>query len=182
MKTCEEMRRAVWAHQEAAKLLSRAKYQVSVFAPYSFADGFQIMLKGRFDVLPTFCDAIVDVKKTKDATPNGFGKEIYNYGYHIQAGFYTMIWNLINGAEDRRENFGIIAVQEDAFVDDRNQIYGVGVYSIKPELMDLARAIISRGMEKYRFCQETDTWPGVEQELQWVDIPAWAHRQEQEAA
>lgn len=172
------MSQAVWAHPAAAQLLSRGKYQVTIYAPYTFPDGYTIETKARVDVLPAFDAALADIKKTVDAG-DGFGREIFNYSHHIQAGWYRRAHNTIV-ADDPRESFVFIAVQEDAEVDDRDQVLGVGVYALKPDALDLADEIIEAGMRRFRACQELNQWPGVEKELRWVDLPQWALSKENE--
>jgi hypothetical protein len=169
----ERMAKAVWAFEPAASLIAKAKFQVTVYAPYTFPDGYTIETKARIDILPTFAAAVVDLKKTVDASPDGFGKQVFDFGYHLQAGWYRKAYNTIAG-DDPRDSFVFIAVQEDAEVDDRDEVLGVGVYSLKPDALELSDDIIEAGMRRFRACQELNKWPGVEKELQWVDLPKWA--------
>jgi hypothetical protein len=180
LKKLERMTAAVWALEPAARLIAKARFQVTIYAPYIFPDGYTIETKARVDVLPTFDAALIDVKKTVDASPDGFGREIFNYNHHLQAAWYRRAWQTLNATDDPREDFGFIAVQEDAEVDDCGEVLGAGAYSLKLDALELADTLVEAGMRKFRACQELNKWPGVEKELCWVDLPRWATSKENE--
>lgn len=56
------------------------------------ADGFDdVPLKSKIDAMSVVdgkCDLVIDLKTTKDASPEAFAKSCETYGYHRQAAFY----------------------------------------------------------------------------------------------
>jgi hypothetical protein len=57
--------------------------------------------KCRFDKLATVGakPVIVELKTTKDAGPNSFGKDLYSYGYAAQAAYYVDAHKIITGTD-----------------------------------------------------------------------------------
>ncbi len=176
----KSMKAAVWAHPEAAGLLARAKTQVSVFSFYTFSDGVTIPIRGRLDILPDFSPSIADQKKTVDATQAGFGDQIQKLGMHFQGAMYRYLYNSVNGADQPRNDFRFIAVQEDAWVDDQGEIYGVGVYPMTDDDFAAGEALLHRDMETLRHCMESGKWPGWSKDAQWAKRPQWAAAREME--
>lgn len=82
---------------------------------------------------------IIDLKKTQDASPDGFTKAIANYRYDIQAAWYI----------DVCESAGI-AIKEFIFVcvEDKEP-FMVGVYTLSAEWFNLGRAEYKRALDIY---------------------------------
>lgn len=111
---------------------------------------------------------IVDLKSTKDASPEAFGRAAYNYRYHVQSPFYV---------DGTNASFGHEAVQEFVFVAVESEPpYGVGVYFIGKEDMELGRRDYKRNLATYVACKESGIWPAYSQAIEPLRIPTWAHR------
>ena len=79
--------------------------EASLFAKH----GTGLLLKARPDIYSKKLKAMGDAKTTQDASPMGFGREIFKRGYHIQAAHYLMVaeacgWEV--------EHWGFLAVSK----------------------------------------------------------------------
>lgn len=127
----------------------------------------EVLCKGRVDRYCTFrgWKVHVDLKGTTDASPDGFCREIYQYGYHIQAAMYLDGANAIVRA-DRR--YAFIAVE-------KSPPYVVGIYELDAGAIAHGRAEYKRLLHVLRECQEKDRWPDyTTDEILRVSLPKWA--------
>ncbi len=95
-------------------------------------------------------DAIIDLKTTREISPDGFRRSILRYGYHRQAAFY------LNGAlsvERQRKNFFWIA-QESV------PPFDCVVYEPGPDMISQAAETLYRWLAQIGECRERDEWPG----------------------
>lgn len=75
------------------------RIECSLFAPLQFKSSeTTIQLKGRPDLIPSG-PAYLDPKTTLSAHPADFAKSVHGYGYAIQAGFYCLLSELLQGHE-----------------------------------------------------------------------------------
>ena len=98
----------------------------------------------------------IDLKSTKDGSPEGFFWEIKRWGYNYQAAFYKRGIDLAYaaaGVKRRAGAFIIIAIEN-------FPPYEVAVYMITEEIMAEAQTRINASLERYADCLSTDTWPG----------------------
>lgn len=160
-------RDAVWAHPMAKQLLSgHGEAEVSL----SWADDETgIPCKARLDRRSPHIagGAIVDLKKTRDASKRAFERAIYTYGYHLQAGWY------IDGCHDvglAAEHFVIIA-QEDF------PPYATAVYRVNEAAIDAGRETMRPLVRLYAECVEKNEWPGYAPDVRDVFLPDYAWHQ-----
>ena len=110
--------------------------------------------------------AILDVKTTKDSSIGGFSKSIANFGYDVQAAYYTDGLKSVIGKE---LPFLFLAVESDA-------PHNVALYRADPEMMEVGRKKCRAGLMLMKWCQESGQWPGYqpggEEEL--ISLPVWA--------
>ena len=109
--------------------------------------------------------AIVDLKTTRDASPDRFRKDIFNYTYYLQAALY------LRGAQalDRDlDHFVIVAVE-------KKPPYGVQVYRISDALTKEVKGQLNDLLYLYSACMENDEWPGYPDEIRDISVPSWAH-------
>ena len=101
-------------------------------------------------------DIVIDLKSTKNGSPEGFYWEIKKYGYNYQAAFYKRGVDLAYaaaGVKRKVKAFIIIAIENFA-------LYEVATYMITEEIMAEAQIQINANLERYAECLATDTWPG----------------------
>lgn len=154
----EGIARSVAAHPTVSSLLSEGDCEVS--AVLEGAPG----LKARFDWLRP--DGIIlDLKTTISAHPDAFEQAIFKYGYHIQAAWYSQVYQLVTGKDP--EAFILIAAE-------KAPPFAVSVFLIKAETLQIGQDLIALNMPKLFECWRNDEWPGYPSEIREVGIPAWA--------
>ena len=155
------MRDAVHNNKTAAKLLKNGIAEKSVF----WRDKLGFMCKVRPDWLPGN-DIIVDLKTTKDASPDGFPKECANYNYALQAVFYCSGLTAATGKEHNPENFLFIAVES-------APPHGVGIYHLNFQSIDFAKTQLRKLRLKYDDCLKNEIYPGYKDQLTSISLPPW---------
>lgn len=157
------MQDAVMAHPVARKLFTGHKAEESVFWD---EDG--LTLKCRPDAWKP--GLLVDLKTTRDANPNEFGKTAHEYGYHQSAGHYI---DGVKAATGEELPFHFVLVEKTA-------PYLVSVVELDVEAVNLGRQLNDRAKRIYRECVETNTWPGYPTATQPIWLPMWAVYQTEE--
>lgn len=154
------IRDAVRAHPAAAKALAGSPViEQSIFWHHAGVD-----CRCRPDAV-TAGGVIVDLKTTKDASPDGFARSIAGYRYHVQAAFYSDGYRAAFGAAPR--GFVFIAVETEP-------PYLVGVYVASETMVLRGRADYEADLARFRECRDADTWPGYSDAPLTLDLPKWA--------
>lgn len=163
--TVREMAAALRQHKLASALLreGRGEAELSGF----WTEG-GIWRRCRWDWLPDWRALAVDYKTCADASPAGFAKAIDNYGYHIQAEFYSDGYQALIG---ERPQFTFIA-------QEKEPPYLVGVYQVDAEARQVARGQIERALRIYRRCTQAGEWPGYSEETVTLALPTWSKNRE----
>ena len=160
------MREAVLTHPVANALLERGG-ESELSCTWMREDlSPPVMCKGRFDRITSQVDggAIIDIKKTRDASRHAFERAIFQYGYHRQAAFY------LDGAARLGMpvgHFVIIAVEPEP-------PYAVAVYRIIEGALEAGAAQLDALLAKYAQCSDRDEWPGYPEQVQDIALPSWA--------
>lgn len=150
------MHDAVMAHPEARALLTGHRPETSVFWE---EDGLH--LKCRPDAWQH--GLLIDLKTTRTADPNEFGRTAAEFGYHQSAGHYIDGVKAITGEE---LPFKFILVEKTA-------PYFVSVVELDIEAVGIGRQLNDRAKRIYRECTETGRWPGYTNSEP-VNLPMWA--------
>lgn len=125
-----------------------------------------VLFKGRLDRLlfrPSSSIAI-DLKTTRDASPEGFSKIILDRGYHRQAAIYMTGCAILGRPV---EAFVIVAVENSA-------PYNCSVYELSSDFLMLGLAEVKALAKRYKFCVEKDYWPGYTTGVEVIEPPKWA--------
>lgn len=149
---------ALLANDEARELIQGAAYEQSYFwnDPES-----GLLLKARPDILHR--NIIVDLKSCADASPQAFQRDIYTYGYYIQA---PMMQDAIKAIENRYiETFINVCVE-------KTYPWNVGIYIIDQEAIDLGRVKYKQASVELSRCIAYNEWPGYE--IATIGLPRWA--------
>lgn len=109
-------------------------------------------------------NVIVDLKTTEDASPEGFAKSMANYRYDVQAAYY--LDGVQQATGKRPKAFVFIAVE-------KKPPYGVGVYVLDSDSLELGRAQYQHDLRIYAECVRTGEWPGYGDKIQTISLPAW---------
>lgn len=107
-----------------------------------------------------------DVKTTSSsAAPAAFGRTAAQFGYHVQAAFYTDAYELLTGV---RPEFPFVVVEKTA-------PHLVSVVNLDDEAVDVGRSRYRDALDTYTRCTETGVWPGYTETLaETVALPRWA--------
>lgn len=165
LRTVHEMAAALRQHKLASALLREGRGEAELSGFWQ-AEG--VWRRCRWDWLPDWRALAIDYKTCADASPDGFAKAIDNYGYHIQAEFYSDGYEALIG---QRPEFAFIA-------QEKEPPYLVGVYQVDPEARAIARGQIDKALRLYRRCAETGEWPGYSEEITTLALPTWSKNRE----
>jgi hypothetical protein len=107
---------------------------------------YEVDCKGMLDYHLPQADMIIDLKTTKDASYNGFMRSVKKFKYHKQAAFY------MDAVKAYR--FIIIAVE-------KTPPFAINVFELGDDMIDEGRDMYNNELEIYKYCMETDYWPGT---------------------
>jgi len=159
-QTARAMAHAVAQHPDAKQFLSNGRAELSIV--WDDADT-GVRLKARLDYWRP--PAIVDYKTAANASPAGFVKAIWNYGYHVQAALYR------DGAR------AALGEPEPEFVfiaQEKQPPYDMIVRPAGESVLVGGRLAYKRALYDYKRCVETGDWPGYERTFEPLELPAWA--------
>jgi hypothetical protein len=158
----EGIKTSIQAHPAASKCLLTAGLNECTFIAKDPVTGLD--LKCRPD---RFTDSgwVVDLKTTQDASTAEFAKSIHKFGYHIQAAFYLHTIEIATGR--RPLGFIFMAVEKTA-------PYAVQMLRLGESSMQLGNEIVQLQLARLAYCLAADSWPGYEDSVVDVELPAWA--------
>jgi hypothetical protein len=167
----QEMAAAIQAHPTAAALLQRDSglpEQTIVWQDKAT----KAWCRSRVDWLRHSAQGqrllIVDFKTTLAADGISFGKSAANYGYFLQAAFYTAGARAVG--LDAEPAF-VMVVQE------KTAPYLVNVVQLDDTALHLGDMLMRSALERYAECRRTGHWPGFGPEVELVPLPSWFLRQ-----
>lgn len=120
-----------------------------------------IKCKGKADYFlkhPKYGRTVVEVKKTQDASPSGFSRQIYNLHYHMGAA-----WYLEGFCAD---TFIFIALED-------KPPYATGVYIADSSLLDEGERLAQELLDKLQICNTEKRFPGYTKGVANIALPAW---------
>lgn len=164
MTSAQRMASAVAQHQTASKLFVGGKAEVTIVASIN-----GVACKIRLDYLIEHDDhvQIIDLKSTKDASPEAFSRDSWNFGYHWQSGLYSEITaGEFNG---KPVLFSIVAVES-------SLPHDVVVYDVPQELTDFGFQRCLEQIAKFDECKSSGNYPGISDVPLELGVPSWAHK------
>lgn len=167
LATAQAQAAAVRALPDVAALLADGVAEVSAFW---IDEGTGELCKCRPDWVSPAGDGVIliDGKTTQDASPDGFGRAIWNYAYHLQAAWYSDGYEAATG---QRVHGFVFAAVESAWP------HAAAAYMLGDDVLELARADNRRMLNLYAECKRTGVWPGYSTGVSLITLPAWAQRQ-----
>lgn len=111
---------------------------------------------------------LVDGKTCQDASPEGFARTIWNFGYHLQAAHYTGGFTAATGLQVR--GFVFAAVES-------SWPHAAAAYVLDDAVLAHARAENRRLTDLYAACKAKNEWPGYAPEIQPITLPRWAMKE-----
>ncbi|MBZ6102778.1 PD-(D/E)XK nuclease-like domain-containing protein [Streptomyces olivaceus] len=116
---------------------------------------------------------VVDYKTAKAVDEAALAKAVYDRGYHAQAAFYL----------DGVKTAGLHGDQEPAFIfvfQAKTAPYLVHLVELDFPALALGGARNERALRIYAECERTGSWPGFNDRITYLPLPAWAERRDQE--
>lgn len=140
--------------------------QISNAEVSAFAIGpHDVPMKSKFDGLIMHRDVAVDLKTTEDASDK-FARSVISFGYHIQAAFYSDVYQAVTGRPLKKFIFVCV---------EKRPPYSVGVYELDDTFIELGRAKYQAAAERFRYCTDNNYWPDYNEGcLTTLTCPAWA--------
>lgn len=142
MALCRACADAVMSHSESNVFISGGAAEQSFFG---HMDGIEC--KCRPDYYREDLGIIIDVKTTLNASPDGFIRDIANFGYYVQAAFYM---DLLKSLGLPANKFLFICVE-------KKDPYMVGLYELDHVSLDFGRDEYMRALEIYRNIEKFKT-------------------------
>jgi len=99
------------------------------------------------------------------ATPEGFAKAIYNFGYHQSAAFYSDAIKAIYGHHPTHWVHVVV---------EKEPPFSVSLYELPGEDIERGRLLNRRAIDLFARCLETGEWPGYADVPRQVGLPVWA--------
>jgi hypothetical protein len=129
-----------------------------------------LLLRARYDIVPGG-NVIPDIKSTIDASPEGFGNQVWNLNYGAQCAHYLHVWNLAHpNAKYRKEHFVFLAVEkEPPFLS--------AMYLAPQSLIQYWDAMLRARRYVIASCLSSGTWPGypiTDLRNSEFELPKWA--------
>lgn len=158
------MARAVRRHPLASAILSQGRAEVSY---YWTDEATGVTCRARADWLRegTAADCIADLKTCQDASVDGFGKTIANFGYALSAAHYLDGYEALTG---RRIPLYLIAVETAA-------PHFVQVHEIPSDWLADAAVRVAEARELFAECESEGDFPGYATDLIVTPTrPRWA--------
>lgn len=109
---------------------------------------------------------LVDGKTCQDASPDGFGRAIWNFAYHLQAAWYSDGFTAATGL---RVHGFVFAAVESAWP------HAAAAYMLGDDVLDAARRENRRLLDRYAECRRTGQWPGYASSISLINLPKWAN-------
>ena len=164
---CLSLNAAVRASPDAARYLAGGRSEVTVTweasaPPLGEDAGWRFACKGRLDSVSPL--AIVDLKTTKDASPEGFGREAWRYRYDAQAAFYADGYEAATG---QRLPYVLVAVEV-------APPHVVQVYRVEDEILEVGRDAYRSCLGRLAACRTSNAWTGYAEGEMALTLPGWA--------
>lgn len=163
MDLIEVLSYSIKNNNDAIGLMENTLHEKSL---YWTDDETGILCKARpdFMFLSERISYVGDIKTTKNASPFNFQKDMFNYGYHIQA---AMI------AEGLKQIKGIIVEDFYYVVVEKAEPYVTAIYKINSEALEHGHKKFREGLTLLKKCQETNEWPSYP--IQDLGLPSYAY-------
>lgn len=171
---CVALGEAARSSAMAAPYLAGGKGEQTVLwshivPPQLGLDGYRIDMKCRIDFVATI-GALVDLKFTRDASPDGFGRECAKYESHVQAALYR---DGFKAATGRELPYLLVAVE-------KTKPHAVQVYNLNEEILALGRERYRALLDRLQMCRREAHWPPYSDGVMDLTLPRWAVPQDEE--
>lgn len=132
-----------------------------------------VLIKIRPDYMLRPCSAfpnglIIDGKSTTDATQEGFGRQVWNLDYGLQAALYPMVYQAVFETSGPPAFLWLAQEKESPFA--------ARYYSAGDNLVQHYTKKIEALLPRVAECQRTNQWPGYPETVAPLAMPTWAQK------
>tara|TARA_Y100001973_G_scaffold106374_1_gene183886 strand:- start:2191 stop:3036 length:846 start_codon:yes stop_codon:yes gene_type:complete len=169
----ESIYNAVYSHPTASKLFENGRAEVSYFWEQDvYVEGqfHKVTCKARTDFVTAENNVLVDLKTTRDASPESFAKSVAQYRYHVQAAWYREGWYRIHGEYPA---FVFVCVE-------KTPPYEVAIYTLDEGSLAEGWLQAKSDLAKYAFWKATpelERVDGYPIEITELSLPRWAFKE-----
>lgn len=136
-----------------------------------------VWLRSRLDWLPHPVGygrrmVIGDLKSAASASKAAISKAVANFGYHVQAAFYTSAVRAMGLDEDPAFIFVFC---------EKDPPYPVTLAQLDDDALAAGEAAMRRAIERFRDCSESGIWPAYSNPadvIETISLPRWAQAEE----
>lgn len=165
---CLAIAAAVRGNPMTAPYLSRGRGEVTVLWEYEMPTvmglpGYKFEMKSRLDFVPEH-GPLVDLKMTRDASEEGFGRECANYWYHAQAALYRDAYFAATGEE---RDYVLVAVEGDA-------PHVAQVHKVTPKQLQVGRSLYREWLATLNHCRTHGHYPAYSDVPVELRLPRWS--------
>jgi hypothetical protein len=147
-------------HGRALKLLDGQRHVVLTWED----EATGMPCKCQLDTVSTW-NVLTDLKTAQDASPEAFGKAIWNFGYHLQAAWYRRAWQRLTGD---LLPFTFVVVQT-------KPSYFCETYDLSPTWYQMADTQLARAMRRLTESYDTNQWHSASfGRVTTLEPPPWA--------
>lgn len=166
----EDIARSVERHPAAQEILAApGMNEVTVIwdQRVEHEDDYSVVrARARLDILRHIADDtwIWDLKTTQDASQRGFERQVAQYHYNMQLGWYSLGLDALNPAPRRA---GFIAVEKE-------RPFAVNVMELDAMDLEQGQREAKAHLATYVTCMSTGIWPAWGDGMGYCGLPQWA--------
>ena len=173
--TVQKMAAIARAHRISRVIFDQmAEFGVAEQSLFARDPASGVMLKVRPDYMLRPCPAfphglIIDGKSTTDASRAGFGRQVWNLDYGIQAALYPRVYQAALGTAEPPAFLWLAQEKESPMA--------AAYYAASRAVLAHGNATIDALLPGVAECQASGVWPGYPEDVTALDLPAWAEKQ-----
>lgn len=126
-----------------------------------------LLVKTRPDIYSVGERLIADIKNMKDASYDGFKRDVGKFGYHMQDALYSDVWEKSTAL--KVDGFFFIAFE-------KSDPPVVACYELKASAVTEGYERYRAALKKYAECEKTGKWPGYPAGIQKMGLNRWDHK------
>jgi hypothetical protein len=145
-----------------------------------YDDEAKILYKFKTDFVDE-TGVIVDIKKTPDASLNGFSRKIYFENLYVQGAMYFDLWTELHKiTQELKDEFEIPIPKPRAFVFAAFEMESPYIwqdYKLDPGAMDAGEQRYKKALIRLQECRAENVWPSYNNKMEDISLPHFAWEQ-----
>lgn len=171
---CRKIRDRLWTekghHRDILEAVTGAEVSFALDCPRT-----GLRCKIRTDLLAPGIH--VDLKTAESLSQ--FERSIFNFGYHLSAPFYQDLLAYHYPGDFDAHFFLVVEVAKSGDKVVAKQPFEFALYQLDEDAMDLGRRKVEKLMDLALKCTESNEWPGMSRDVQYIGLPGYAYTQEE---